>query len=95
MGGFAERAAPAGVFWAGVKYGVLGAAGLLKDMAREFGNCSKEQTRRTRNINEQKRRFEAVLNILGKLEKDIVSKWCNSVNSLCKRGCICNRGKSA
>ena len=57
MGGFAERAAPAGVFWAGVKYGVLGAAGLLKDIAGKFGNCSKGRTQRTRNINEQKRRF--------------------------------------
>ena len=34
-----------------------------------FGNCWKERTQRTRNIKEQKRRFEAALNILGKLEK--------------------------
>jgi hypothetical protein len=32
VGGFADRALPAGVFWAGVKYGVLGAAGFFGDI---------------------------------------------------------------
>lgn len=32
VGGLADRALPAGVFWAGVKYGVLGAAGFFGDI---------------------------------------------------------------
>ena len=55
MGGFAERAAPAGVFWAGVKYGVLGAAGLLKDMAGKFLGIARRNGHNGHEISRNKR----------------------------------------